>query len=1118
MNLVNSNPLEESNSIGKAVPLLPQNSIEVQPSIPINSRQKIATLASKLMEFKGDSNITPSHNYQRVSIPYDNFNSRIETFSKYISEFRNEISYFTLTADDIPEKFDLKDEIELLKELMIHFEKLNNQFPHDNIRVTESKTLGLATLNVFQTYTITLLSQLALYQNRFGKERIPFSTRLRDCFEFKFEIGKMIENIKTKLVSTNFNSELEEYRTNLEDTITTLETVKENCDLALMEHKQTATSRLEHKHTYTAAKKGRAAEGLETIRQFISSGLPLPGKAESVQDVYLVNQTTVFKNEMGIQNEIANYEESLARAGMAFFTKGEEVVEAFNINLKKGVQRFTFNQLNSEDLFLDPVSVPLKMLEVIESRIQSPFQKRMINELIECKMLIQESLFLQQKGQESIPISFREFAGIIANKTDSKDLHVSTLLSPDNLLDDPNFRQSLSTYVKFLKNPWVLRPIFQTPSEEAAYKACENCQWYDQNALRPYMTQTIVENSLSGIIETQEQIKAKALKRAPSIPWVNFQTVLERTMRTESLEERKKPRFTSGNATTDSLLSSAIGTQWKIIGLSLKKQVSKIDPATQQEINTIETIEKTQIKTFIKGMHLLNSLLLNKVILEKIIDKLSEESKYVAIETALFQFLDLHRNNLGFSPIANQAYDTWNDRTVSYSIRKPETNQVEEKKDFPFESLLLDFLEHGSLGVFDITFEHNNGEVNKTIKLNYSDPEAAELRSALNVEWQINLFDLDRILSESNLAVKYVDEPLKAPIRSHLLWTSFKDLPLPQKIIERLQNDLRTSHVKMMNWINKTSSPVMQVLNQYEEWVTNKQNFDEYLQDINITEAIRRSGQRQTSYNRLVNELATKLSNDFEPSFWQSKDQKTLWQNLEIILSAHLYPNGMTISLPEDTSLTQAASKYNTTLDILKKLNPNKEENLAKGMQIKIPFDLTSKTEQATERRKEIAKQMIPRMSIKQQRAFEERQEGVNNYLSKYMALRKCSTKKLRGKIISFLSSPNIPLTTARKQELLVLNQDLEQLRNDLLYECRPTYFNIIKAIYPLAADLEEIGEFAYGAHKMLAFESDTKFGIENTIASAKAQNNPIHAERIHLFEEKIRQIKAENTFAELPY
>jgi hypothetical protein len=195
-------------------------------------------------------------------------------------------------------------------------------------------------------------------------------------------------------------------------------------------------------------------------------------------------------------------------------------------------------------------------------------------------------------------------------------------------------------------------------------------------------------------------------------------------------------------------------------------------------------------------------------------------------------------------------------------------------------------------------------------------------------------------------------------------------------------------------------------------------------------------------------------------------------------------------------------------------------------------YTLTTNTAQASRSRKMIAAQLFPRLTLPQQEALLERQINRKKYLENYEVLASSTTTgpKLLDELEHYINRPETPLSLLRKTELL---EQLHRLRlfpegsylgswisflqrkpynpiadfkETLCAEVQPTFFNVMKAMYPLLADVHTLSEAAYGKEKAGKAIGYFRDSIENVIAIVKT-NHSNNSALMHLAEHVEEQI-----------
>jgi LysM repeat protein len=560
--------------------------------------------------------------------------------------------------------------------------------------------------------------------------------------------------------------------------------------------------------------------------------------------------------------------------------------------------------------------------------------------------------------------------------------------------------------VKATPQKMYLSPDLSNPFDKQVYELCEQFKW------------SYVDGANQKHVVDFKTLHANFLQKV-SMRHINF-------ISSPSLS--KTP--------TASDLDKALAVKWKAFSPEL----------LQLESGVVSPLTDVQAKPFIKDMILMNDLD-NPSVKEMILKKLSPESEFNAILTGEVQLLDLHGANLGVAPEPNAEYEKF--KHLQFSLY-PSTDLIS------FQQLIMKYLESTIDPTTLIQLTENGKTIQKSLK------DLPELQKALDVPWQIIIFDTDLSLSEDNrlqFQTRGGVEQHLIPLRSVLLETAWKNQPLSDQTLQRLINsDERDLAVN--SWIRKEDAPIYKRLSK-----TTRKDIENQLKTLltSITLSKPRKNRKNATIKILQNKFVKEISTMTNAEYLK------IWQTLEKDLSF------VTI-LPHDT-LETLAKRYHQTVEDLKVLNPKLE--LKAGQKIKIKYDLTSSSAEAIKKRKQIAGQLFPRLTIRQQQALGERQQRRKVYLTSYQELSQSSLvgSALIDQIENFLSKSEVPLTSTVKKELLDLVQNqrslfeanpqaLQRCKDYLLKECEPSYFNLMKAMYPLLADAYALNVSVYGADR----------------------------------------------------
>lgn len=409
-----------------------------------------------------------------------------------------------------------------------------------------------------------------------------------------------------------------------------------------------------------------------------------------------------------------------------------------------------------------------------------------------------------------------------------------------------------------------------------------------------------------------------------------------------------------------------------------------------------------QVKHFVHDMTLMNDGFLSAVAREQIFARLTPEAEYNAILTAELQLLDLHEGNLGVAPEHTNDFRIFKHTTFFCKLKAVRGINFLQRK-------FIDLMKSHLADALDKSQPIKYFEKRKTIfKSLESFPE---LEKALEGPWKFVIFDMDFSLSEDNRLLKYeIKEKIYhiIPIKSFLFETEWKDKLLSSKTVDLLINSGQKDE-RVRHWIKKLDAPLYNHLSS---------DAKEKLTSF-IIPFIKKYSLSQVRENCFEEITIKSLQNQFVEEIIQINDQTaSIW---------HL---------------------------------------LQRELKFKNSFDLISNSNESIEKRKKIARQLFPRLTWLQQQALIERQDNRKSYLEGYQALNlsHLQGENLKNQLKIFIQKKQNPLSFFRREELLTqLEQislstpfsltNLRKLKDELLEECQPTYFNVVQAMYPLIAD-----------------------------------------------------------------
>jgi LysM repeat protein len=783
--------------------------------------------------------------------------------------------------------------------------------------------------------------------------------------------------------------------------------------------KGTITQHDTHFAAQAAASKGKAAQaGLQALKNLTEKTSVVQNSNVSVQAVFLIPEEGVVfkrtsaraKEEEHLVNEMFGLMSKQAVVGTFDMQSASAGKFGLEVSEETRARGFTPDSLSgSPELkarITDKLSITDRM--ILEQQESTPKGEDSLKEGYE--FFRNKEFQLKLPGEEPKTVSFGEL----------QRLHLAHQLPDDALISPPNDENSISIHDLFIQETEFAKalgyipalhsptsslyfcPKLRNPTEKTAYDQCEKFRWS-------------YTNEEGDKVETDfKTIHALKLQGRPL----------------SELEAVITP--SSGIAPTAEQMQTAVDVKWKIVTPELM----------QIEKDTVSPLTGVQAKPFIAEMILMKEL--NPIVRNNLLSRLTPNAEFNAILTGELQMMDLHSANLGVIPESNEEYERY--KNIKFSI--PSVGPGEGD----FKTLVVAYLD-GKVSP-DTVIKFNEGEQEIQLPLK----NLPELQKALDVRWEFVLFDTDIALSESNvLQIQRRgagDLEYLIPLRSVLLQTGWKDQPLSDEVVQRLmksdERDLRVDH-----WVKREDAPIYKRLSKHvKEDIQHR--LAPYIKNYDLT------GARWVNEKATVKDLRTHFVG--EVSQVNTPELLALWNMIEDDLSH--------IRVRQGDTWESLARRYQQDVGELMVLNPG---GLHVGEKLKIKNDISSDAPEAAEKRASIAAQLFPRITQRQQDALFERQHARNEYLSSIQALSQSTSEgaELVAQLKEFVQKPETPLPSQLKGELLkflvdeeamllVNSSELLDLKRKLCENCRPSYFNMMKAMYPMLADVYELNQHYY--------------------------------------------------------
>lgn len=419
-----------------------------------------------------------------------------------------------------------------------------------------------------------------------------------------------------------------------------------------------------------------------------------------------------------------------------------------------------------------------------------------------------------------------------------------------------------------------------------------------------------------------------------------------------------------------------------------------------------------------------------------VLGHLDSDAEFDSVSTALVQLLDLHSTNLGFAPIETQ--DVQKFKELNFTV---------DGIQFNFDQLLSKQINKTLDLNSTIEFRDQNSDLKQGKIKDFPD-----LLKALDGPWCLVLFDTDMSLAEDNIVLRErINGQVRhlIPFRSAFLESQWKDKPFKQETIDKLHESF-AKYPAIRKWAKNDDSPIRMRLKDETRQLVD-QSLEPLLMQSNLGPAREQRILKEDTFAEIKTNLVIQLN---DPTF------DPMWKRVEDDLNRQGYSSAI---YPGDT-FELISLETGISVDRLKELNPDLVIDYQKQQSIKLEYRLMDNTPHAQEMREYIAKQLLPRLTYNQQTALVERQEGLKSYLNGWDALSQSTltNEALCTELQTYLNQPQTPLNILQRNHYLDKlakavgssnYSEVESLKNEIIEKCRPTFFNVTKALYPLLAD-----------------------------------------------------------------
>ncbi len=811
------------------------------------------------------------------------------------------------------------------------------------------------------------------------------------------------------------------------------------------EAKQQITKKPRHYSTQAAAAKGKALQaGLHAIQHITENKVVIKTSVDSAQKVYLLpDQKAVFKKsnlrakeEEQIVNDLFDIMSENAVVGS--FNMSSTSKQKFGIQVPEEVKRRGYSVDENYNL---SIAIQKKLSEC---------DSRIVTKYLNAPAKLADADLENHKKMLNMPWLIKLSDGSWEEFTfnEIKKYYLGDRLFPNTLIGiSPKSAVTLHEHI-LMEDDFIralnFHPTHQNKKDETLYLIPDLTNQKDKNAYE------ICEKFLWSFTDEFGEFHNCTFKEIHTLQLVDLELNNMKYFNEDDLD-----LFVE-----DTDLERALSVGWKIFSPELMKI----------EAGKVSSLIEVQAKPFISEMELIADLTMK--LREVILERLNPNSEFNAILTGELQLLDLHAANLGVAPSSNEEYERFKELDFIITLGSG-------MKYYTFKSLILDHLS-GKLSKNSlINFIEEGKSTTKTLQ------DLPELQKALDVQWELVIFDTDLSMAESNLLhykIRKNEIEHFITLRSVLLGTKWKDKPLSQTTIDRLSNSSERDS-RVLQWSNRADSPVYKRLSK-----STQENIfpilNSFISKYNLSDSRREN--KNVTLRDLKQKFVKSLSimNDQTSNFWA-------------IIEANL----SNVNFLKNDTWSTLAKRHGQDIMELKRLNTGKEGEGINPNKIRIDYDLTSDSLIAVKRREKIASQLFPRLTDPQSLALQARQRRRTRFFVSFKELSESNLEgiKLLDQIEQYIKKSEVPLTSIRRKEFLNIillmkkaefnnTDEISKLKQTLCVECQPTYFNLMKAMYPLLADAYALNQIVYGDN-VLAGDNIGNYKIPLEVIIEKAKN-----------------------------
>lgn len=846
-----------------------------------------------------------------------------------------------------------------------------------------------------------------------------------------------------------------------------------------------------------AAARGKALQaGLKAMEKIQrEKGGTVYGKTDSRQKVYLLGNAVYKKSNPRAHEEetlINQLFDLLAEEGVvSHFRMQKASPDRFGMPMhtqdmvKRGYTLFSF-MLHGK--LFDSLSPLLTAEGKKKIRSKPGEMKELCKQMDQIEKMRSHDLYYQKKGtNEWVKVSFEKmFEMYRKEEVGPEDLIKVREGKPFSLSTDSEDQVLLLNALKFNAQATSILfiPLFENKEMENGYIECERQHWF-------YEGKKITFKEVQTLFYENGEAIFKKISSDEKIIHSKPNQSLEDISKEYNIPIQELYQFNKDLSQTKDFSPWAPLEGNQAIHLNAAKSVKEMEallksirwdvqmPTLMEGDNFLSDFDA---KPFVENMFLMKEILESKKLERALFERLDSDSEYHAVLTEEFQSLDMHSENLGVAPVANDEYEELKDVQVFSISTKGQQQQLSFTE--LLKAHLLDELPEDA----HISYRVGEDDVEGTLAA------LPTLKKALDVKWRLVFFDTDLMLSEDNdlqwqlrttsaFTVQMGDKQIT--YNFPLFYEAYQRGKIPPESVISYVIDgkkFKGTIDQLEELKGALAVPIQEIMDPEGELAKNKvviyhnETFckkeflipfrsvllevewkDHPLSEMTVAKLLENEkreeellhwirGEDRPIFRRMAQDKKEAIFKQLEPylerytlSNLREENHYTPVADLQKQFAKEFseykterqreiwtqIEEALSYVVKEVDTLDGIAKQEHLDIRVLRKLNPDigEDEILARGTKIKVE-DIASNTPLALKRRLKYAVQLFPRLTVKQQSALFERRKARVEYLKSYQVLQalevhEMDVNALEKALLAFLDHPHSPLSSRRKESLI---------------------------------------------------------------------------------------------------